>query len=539
MKIIHLKNKSLFLLCSFITLFNRVNAQENQSEAAIRWKPWEHTINFSGQFTGERPLEVAVIFDGPTGESFPGAAFTDDGRHYTIRAMFPEVGAWRWRTKSSERGLDNIRGRVEVVRYIGDNPLYHHGDIRVSTDKRYLVHADGTPFLWIGDTGWNATYNSTIEEWKTYVDTRSAQRFSVIQVSPRGVGNRNTASAKPTVAFRPDGTNDPGFWKDLEDKIHYANEKGILIMLTGVGNAWRDTMEENPSNQRFESYLAGRMASLIVIFSPSFDQLFADELDKVATELQKWTTHIVTQHPGTNHDANLTFRNTTAVDFSGLQSGHHGGDLTKAYAAARQWTLDLWGGAPVKPVILLEAMYDAYGHNNSKNWREKDSRKPGWIAWMSGARGFTYGAGDIPPKVPGGHGAVWMFNKDSSTYDFWQKSVQWESAWQITSMRVFIESVPWWQLNPTPELIRNQAMSDTLHMSATATHDLNLIIVYMPDNPRVILDMTLYIGTFNATWFDPRSGRYIQAVRINGGDPNEVFERPEGWDDAVLKITRL
>lgn len=543
MKNAHSKSRLVFLLFILSALINYpVSAQEDDSEVAIQWKPWEHNLVASEPSEQGPPASLEVVFTGPGGEVFPGTGFTDDGINYTIRAVFPDVGTWKWKTTSnnnSDKGIHNIRGRVEVSRYVGENALYHHGDIRVSDDKRYLIHADGTPFIWIGDTGWNATYNSTMEDWKTYVDTRAAQRFTVIQVSPRGVGNRNTASAKPDVSFKTDGTPDPEFWKDLEDKIHYANEQGILILLVGVGSAWRDTMAANPHNQKFESYITGRMASLIVVLSPSFDQLFSDELDRIAMEFQKWTTHLVTQHPGTNHSANLTYRSSTSVDFSGLQSGHQGGDLTKVYSAARQWTLDLWGGAPVKPVILLESMYDAYGNNSARNWREKDSRKPGWIAWMSGAKGFTYGAGDVPPKVPAGQGAVWMFNKDTSSYDCWQKAIEWESAWQMTGMRDFLEAFDWWNLAPSPEYIRNQETADTLQMMAACTPDFSTMVVYLPDNPRVVIDMTAFLGPYTYVWFNPQTNRYSQPARLNSGNPNRIFMKPEGWDDAVLKLMKL
>jgi hypothetical protein len=297
-------------------------------------------------------------------------------------------------------------------------------------------------------------------------------------------------------------------------------------------------MAQNPANQKFEHYIAARMASYMVIFSPSFDQLFMDELDKVAFELRKNTRHLITQHPGTNYKANLTFRNSNSVDFCGLQSGHHGGDVTKAYNAARQWTIDMWNGAPVKPVINIEGMYDAYGNDDAKNWREKDSRKLGWISWFSGARGYTYGAGDVPPKVPGGNGAVWRFNRDSSTYDYWQNAIDWRSARQMSYMKAFINSTEWWRFLPAMELIRNQEKADTLMMIATRTPELDIIIAYAPDNPKVVIDMLMFYGTFRYSWYNPKTGEYSNSAVITGGDQNQVFTRPEGWEDAVLKIAR-
>ena len=31
---------------------------------------------------------------------------------------------------------------------------WRHGRLQVSKENRYLMNADGTPFFWLGDTGW-------------------------------------------------------------------------------------------------------------------------------------------------------------------------------------------------------------------------------------------------------------------------------------------------------------------------------------------------------------------------------------------------
>jgi hypothetical protein len=536
MKVVFNHNRKILVALFLLVLLIVPSMGQNDHEAAIQWRRWEHTITTE---SAERPLRVDVVFSGPKGTDLFTSAFTDDGKTYTIRMAFPEVGTWKWKTTSSNthvRDLHNVRGKVEVVRYVGNNPLYRHGDLQVSLDRRYLQHADGAPFLWIGDTGWNAILKSNMDEWKYYVDRRADQGFTVLQVSPRGVGNRNTASENNDISFTPDGLADPVFWKNLEDKIAYANDKGLLVLLAGVGSSWRDRMAQNPLNQKFEPYIAGRLASHMVIFSPSFDHLFVDELDKVAFELKKITNHLVTQHPATNYKANLTFRNSNSVDFCGLQSGHQGGDIPKVYNAARQWTIDMWNAAPVKPVINLESMFDGYGNDDARNWRAKDSRKPAWISWFSGARGFTYGAGDIPPKVPGGNGAVWRFNKDSSSYDYWQNAIDWPSSGYMTHLGNFLKSIEWWRLVPSFDLVRNQENEDTLMMILSKTPEHELIVAYLPDNPRIVLDMSFFFGSYSSTWFNPKTGEYTPSENVSGGDQNRIFTRPDGWEDAVLKI---
>lgn len=522
----------IFLICL------SASAADNPKKSTT-WERWQHTL-VSSTATNQ-PVDVDMVFTGPDGKTFTSHAFTDDNKTFTFRAAFPVSGIWSWKTTCSDASntsLHNISGKVKVAKYKGDNPLYRHGDLKVSDNKRYLVHADGTPFLWIGETGWCSTRKTSMEEFKYYVDVRLKQGFSVIQISPRGVGNRQLASESKNLSVTSEGKPDPLFWKDLEDKIAYANDRGIMILMVGIGNAWRDLFAENPQNQKFEEYFASRFASHMVIFSPSFDQLYIEDLVKVATGLQKYTSHLVTQHPGTNYEANISY-GKTSVDFSGEQSGHHGGNLPKVYNAARQWTLDLWNSSPVKPVIDIEGMYDGYGHNDAKNWREKDSRKCGWIAWMSGSKGFTYGCGDVPPKVPLGNGGIWRFNRDSSTYDYWKKAIEWKSAGQMTTMRDFFRTIDWWKLAPCHEMILNQAEDETRKMVVSGTPDMSLVVCYLPDNDKIVLNLNKLSGNYNILWLNPETGDYLSAGPVTGGSSNQEFSRPEGWDDAVLKISKL
>jgi hypothetical protein len=527
--------KKLLLIIVFINL-NTIMSGSSDIKNAIQWGRWEARLVTDG--IASVPSEVKIEFTCPGKKSLIAHAFTDDMKNYTFRCSFPSPGVWKWKSSSSDAALNNKTGKVNVDPYKGSNPLFKHGDLGVSENKRYLVHYDGTPFLWMGETGWNATLRGTIKEWRDYVDKRASQGFSVIQISPRGSGNRNTASAGAEISFKPDGTTDPEWWKDLEEKIAYANDKGLYIFMVGIGSAWRDQTAKNTANQKFESYITGRFASFMVGFSPSFDQLYRDELDTVQRELQKLTTKLISQHPGTNYEANVRYRNSD-VDFAGEQSGHHAGNLLKVYNAARQWTLDLWNSLPVKPVIDIEGMYDAYGNDTGgRSWREKDVRKCGWIAWLSGSRGYTYGCGDIPPKVPRGKGGVWLFNKDSLSYDYWRNAVNWPSAGQMTVMRDFFSSIEWWKLVPVHELIVSQQENDTLKIVVSKSPDSSLIVAYLPYNGSVILNMEGLTGNYGCIWIDPKTGNNKVSGRIAGGNSFCEFTKPEGWEDAVLKLQR-
>ncbi len=293
----------IFLVFLFALSASALGLTVNTGNRSVQWQRWEYILSSQNDHSSQ-PVNLNVVFSGSGGKTFHAPAFTDDGKVFHLRTAFPTSGTWQWKTICSDmgdKGLHNRTGKVKVISYKGDNPLFKHGDLKVSDNMRYLVHADGVPFLWMGETGWNATWKSTMKEWCDYVDIRAGQRFSVLQISPRGSGNKNTASAMETMSVKKDGTPDPLFWQELEDKIAYANDKGLFVLMVGVGKAWRDLFSENPHNQPFETYVASRFAGFMVSFSPSFDQLYDAANDSEAIELKKLTLHLVTQHPGTNY----------------------------------------------------------------------------------------------------------------------------------------------------------------------------------------------------------------------------------------------
>jgi hypothetical protein len=73
-----------------------------------------------------------------------------------------------------------------------------HGDLGVSKNRRYLVHADGTPFFYLADTAWELFHRLTREEAVQYLENRRQKRFTVIQATltallPNPHGNPDTA----------------------------------------------------------------------------------------------------------------------------------------------------------------------------------------------------------------------------------------------------------------------------------------------------------------------------------------------------------
>ena len=53
--------------------------------------------------------------------------------------------------------------------------------MRISSNRRFLVHDDGAPFFYLGDTAWELFHRLTLDEAELYLRDRAAKGFTVIQ----------------------------------------------------------------------------------------------------------------------------------------------------------------------------------------------------------------------------------------------------------------------------------------------------------------------------------------------------------------------
>jgi len=506
------------------------------------WQRWEHALTSTRNYTNAyADVTLRVTYSGPASRSFRTYGFWDGGDTFRIRCAFPAPGTWRWETECSDpanAGLHEERGTVEVAPYQGDGLLYRRGFLKVSENRRYLTYNDNTPFLWIGDTAWAAPQRAGDEEWGIYVSDRVEKHFSVLQVAPapKWAGDRDRRGEKPFTDETCSQWN-PAYWQAFERKIQRANEAGLVVVLVGL----MEPVGRYPEAAQaclFARSIVARLFGNFVIFSPSFDSQFmplADEVGRAAREAT--AVHLITQHPGTPSNQptptySMQYYDQPYLDFAGVQSGHNGGRLDRCAHHAIEWNLHLYRHEPHKPVINLEAMYDAQGTNG---WRAVDARSLAWRSWLSGATGYTYGAGDVPPKVPRGSGAVWKWVTDPEKYDYWKKALQWDSASQMKYLHDFLAAIEWWRLEPAHELVRNQPNDVTRRMVLAKSATDDLAVAYLPDSEAIEVDMSVFAAPLTAHWFDPVSGRYTS---LTGSVENKATYRfvPPAKGDWVLLL---
>ncbi|MBI5769544.1 MAG: DUF4038 domain-containing protein [Verrucomicrobia bacterium] len=482
------------------------------------WERWEQTLTSTRNYDNPyADVTLRVRYSGPEGRVLATYGFWDGGDVFRIRCAFPIAGTWRWETECSDAGNSGLHGRrgtVEVTPYRGENTLYRRGFLKVSDDRRYLTFGDGTPFLWMGDTAWAAPMRSNEDEWNRYLADRRAKRFPLIQVAPapKWAGETNRDGVVP---FHDEACfqGNPAFWQAFERKIQQANEAGFVVMLIGLMEPV-NRYPESAAACLFSRQIVARLFGNFVIFSPSFDSNFMPLADEVGRATRDATTvHLITQHPGTPSREpiptyTMKYYDQPYLDFAGVQSGHNQGNRERCAHHASEWMLHAYRHEPHKPVINLEAMYDGQGE---KAWQAVDARSHAWLSWLSGAKGYTYGAGDVSPKVTLGNGGIWKWITDPEKYDYWEKALQWESASQMQYLHDFLAALEWWRLEPAPELIRNQPEAWARRAVLAKIAGRDRAVAYLPDNEAIEVDVSTFSVPLAVRWFDPVRGRYAPA----------------------------
>ncbi len=505
--------------------------------AVETWKRWEQSLTSAKpDGEGDGDVTLRVNYSGPNQERIIGLGFWDGDRTFKIRCLFPKPGTWTWKTEcsdSSDTGLHHQSGTVEVHPYSGSNPLYRHGYVQVSANRRYLEQADGKPFLWIGDTTWAAPMNAALEDWQIYLRDRREKGFTGLQVfcASDWAGTQDTEGNPPFLGeglARPN----PAYWRQYERKLQLANEEGFVVLVVGLMEPVK-RYPDTASAQRFARYLVARLMGNFVIFSPSFDSPYQELGDAVGQAIRESSSlHLVLQHPGTDLPAAQTYHSKPYLDICGLQSGAGwGGNPLSAEIVAKnavEWTLDLYHRQPNKPVINLECRYDSeFGGKQLARL----PRSCGYWTLLSGAVGYTYGCA-----------GVWNWglkvthdDPQASLWD-WRIGMNRPSSSEMKYLAAFFLGLNWWELEPHHEVILNQSEDWTKRMVLAKSGKGDLAVAYLPDNPAITLEMSAFSTPMSWRWFNPLTGQYKPGEDTAENRGQKTLERPIGWEDALLEL---
>ncbi len=419
-------------------------------------------------------VTLDVVFQDPSGRSFRVPAFWAGGASWKVRYASGEVGTHRYKTECSvatDAGLHGIEGRVEVAPYAGDNSLFRRGPVRVGIDHRHFVHADGTPFFWLGDTWWMGLSHRLHfpDEFGRLAADRKAKGFTVVQIvaglypdmhpfDPRGANEAGFPWEKDYARIRPE------YFDAADRKIRHLVDQGLSPCIVGMWGYFLPWMGVEKAEKHWR-YLIARYGALPVTWCVAGEANLPWYLAKGFPYDDREVVHGWTRviryvrdtdpfhRPQTIHPTAInqyTARHATddasLLDFDMLQTPH--GEREAAFVTVKA-VRDSYEAKPVMPVLDGEASYEQLLGRIPAEW----VRAMFWIGMTGGAAGHTYGANGI-----------WQVNRKGDphgksptggTYGTipWDESMNLPGSSQVAAGKRFLEGYPWHRFEPHPEWV--------------------------------------------------------------------------------------
>ena len=516
-------------------------------------------ISFTAAGTYNDPfneVELDAIFTSPSGEQLKVPAFWAGGNTWKVRYASPIHGTHSFTTicsNTADKGLTSIRGRVEIKKYKGNNPLLRHGAVKIAGDKRHFAYGDGTPFFWMGDTWWMGLTKRLVwpEEVKSLADDRIKKGFNVVQI---------VAGLYPDMpAFDPRGENEAGFpWEEnytsirpsyfnaADRRIIYLAEQGITPCIVGAWGYHLPWLGVEKMKQHWR-YLIARWGALPVVWCAAGETTMPFYLSKTKDADKEWQKNewtkvirymkeidpfkrVITTHPSRTARASLS--DPSLLDFDMHQSGHGSGPAKQAAQA-----LEGWRTQPVMPVISGESRYEALAIPNPL-----PAEAPRGAFWAhtvnSGLAGHTYGANGIwqlnginKPygKSPGGNN--WGITP-------WNEAMKLPGSAQIGAARKLIESIPGWSsFQPQPDMITQWSSADTAVLAVTSGS--RSALAYLPSPGKITITLPAAGQQYKAFWFNPVTTDRGQEFRVTTDTSGKLaVTSPATKQDWVLVLTR-
>lgn len=502
-------------------------------------------------------VDLDVIVRDPGGSETRVPAFWAGSQTWRVRYAPLKSGTHTWRTvcsDSSNSGLHGLSGALEASPYNGSNPLYRHGPLRVSSDRRHFEHADSTPFFWLADTWWMGLVQRLRwpDDFQLLTADRRQKGFTVVQI---------VAGLYPDMPERdPRGANEAGFpydagytqvnpdYFDMADlRIRYLVESGIVPCIVGCWGYYLPILGIEKTRRHWR-YLVARWGAYPAVWCLAGEGSMPYYLSKnreqdVSAQKAGWTEvggyvrsisayrNMITIHPSSS--ARVTVNDPSVLDFDMLQTGH--GDRDSIPGTLKLITTS-YKTNPAMPVVNGEVCYEGIQEAS----RQEVQRFMFWACVLSGAAGHTYGANGIwqvnTPEEPFGaspHGRSWGDTP-------WQTAYRLPGSGQLGLAKSLLMRYPWWRMEPHPEWIEPHWSEQNYRQPYGAGIPGELRIFYFPRTGSVnhkILALEAGVR-YRAFWWNPVNGKDsdIGAVTASAGEwqppPPLIFQ------DYVLVIEK-
>ena len=460
-----------------------------------------------------------------------------------------------------------------------------YGKLEVSKNGHYVTHADGKPFIWVGDTAWGMMQYLTREDVDKYLDDRKAKGFTVIQTVAHwyphggglksGPGNAPNAygfrpfegsedapdTAKPLVVAggSPEAPND--YWDHADYVIKAAKKRNLYVGLLPfwgrayVTSTFGGTKQEYNAEEanKFGEFLGRRYRAepnIVWVLggdtkaqmrgydkSQKYNEFDARPIFRsmaegigfgVTGEKLRWNVKeagwdklFMTYHP----DGDTPYRSSTWFH-NDAWLDVNGVEVWRQMDMVYPTMMSDYSLAdPVKPSLFLEGSYEYGTYRYECGWvTQVKVRRQFYHTFFAGGAGHTYGAGPI-----------WAMRGTGGEYNCgysWQQALDFPGANQVATIgKKFILENKWWKWKPEGNLLESVGESESLKTASINETDKTAFVYF--SNRSATRVKNILGKPLSAYWFDPRDGKEVAAGLFAIDEARDMLP-PDRWEDAIL-----
>lgn len=435
----------------------------------------------------------------------------------------------------------------------GEKP-WADGPLRVSDNGLYLQQEDGTPFFWLGDTGWLLPQRLDRDEAQHYLEQTAREGFNVVQIQ---VLNGVTSFNRYGAMSNPDGWNlnvaskpgEYGYWEHLDHIVDTAERNGIYIGMVCIwGGLVKGGLLSEDQAVEYGRFLADRYKDrpniIWIIGGDIQGDVKTPVWDALASSIKtNDPCHLMTFHPRGRTTSARWFADRDWLDFHMFQSGHrrYGQRMgNKDYPIPDDTEEDSWmyvdsvrKYSPIKPVLDGEPSYENIPQGlhgaDEPVWNDKDVRRYAYWSVFAGSCGHTYGHNNIMqfirPGLPGAYFADGIKKP-------WYVAIDDPGRKQMKYLKRLMLTFPYFDRVPDQDIVVDNGEK---YNRIIATRGNDYILAYNHTGRPMTLDLNRISGREKDVWtMDPTDGslKYLGKT----GDRHYKLVPTSGRDIVVIAI---
>lgn len=360
---------------------------------------------------------------------------------------------------------------------------WSNGKLQVSANHRYLQHENGTPFFWLGDTGWLTASRLNQDNMDFYFGVLKSKGFNVVQVSILHEIPFYNVYGKPALPngfdFSKVGVSpEYGYWDHVDYMLQAAAKNGIYVAFVCVWGGPVNAGLLSPENAvKYGTFLANRYKDKPNVIWVIGGDTRGDKKTEVWQALAKTIRgidkgHLMTYHPRGRTCSAQWFHDEPWLDFDLFQSGHRrygqrSGDgelLSEENTEEDNWRYveQTYAMANPKPILDGEPSYEdipAGLHDAAeRRWQASDVRRYAYWSVFAGSFGHTYGNNSVMQMWSPGLKPSYFADKP------WYQALELPGYGQMRYLKALMSALPFTQGAPDQALVagENKPMYDRL-----------------------------------------------------------------------------